>query len=74
MSAKLVPSSSQTVGPYFRIGLEYLAGCAPFRCFLLLLRHLPPPRHPAPGGRQAVSATSGAWNVAPFFDPADLSD
>ena len=29
MSAKLVPSSSQTVGPFFRIGLEYLAGCAP---------------------------------------------
>ncbi len=26
MSGKLVPSSSQTVGPYFRIGLEYLAG------------------------------------------------
>ncbi len=29
MSGKLVPSSSQTVGPYFRIGLDYLAGCAP---------------------------------------------
>ncbi len=27
--AKLIPSSSQTVGPFFRIGLEYLAACAP---------------------------------------------
>jgi protocatechuate 3,4-dioxygenase alpha subunit len=29
MSGKLVPSGSQTVGPFFRIGLDYLAGCAP---------------------------------------------
>jgi protocatechuate 3,4-dioxygenase alpha subunit len=27
--AKMVPSGSQTVGPYFRIGLEYLIGQAP---------------------------------------------
>jgi protocatechuate 3,4-dioxygenase, alpha subunit len=27
--AKLIPTSSQTVGPYFRIGLDYLVGCAP---------------------------------------------
>ena len=26
---KLVPTGSQTVGPYFRIGLEYLIGSAP---------------------------------------------
>lgn len=26
---KFIPSSSQTVGPYFRIGLDYLADCAP---------------------------------------------
>lgn len=26
---KLIPSGSQTVGPYFRIGLEDLIGCAP---------------------------------------------
>lgn len=27
--AKLIPTSSQTVGPYFRIGLEYLVDCPP---------------------------------------------
>ena len=27
--AKLIPSSSQTVGPFFHIGLEYLVGCEP---------------------------------------------
>jgi protocatechuate 3,4-dioxygenase, alpha subunit len=27
--SKLIPTSSQTVGPYFRIGLEYLADCQP---------------------------------------------
>ena len=26
---KLIPSSSQTVGPFFRIGLDYLVECAP---------------------------------------------
>ncbi len=81
VETKLIPTSSQTVGPYFRIGMEYLCACAPpvssetATCITIRGRVLDRDGAPVPDALlEFWSSPANARNSCPDSNPAELSE